>query len=174
MSETVAKRGEEARAAELEGLRAAGVPLGERREGPPSLLDVRELRLRYAIPASGMLEFLRGLARGVLVGSKCAGCGLVMFPPSQACRQCGSSAEALELSGEATLETYTQICAKPSSFQHYPDYIVAVGRMKEGPAVVAWLEGASLEQLKPGMRLRLRVKRREPEGFLTYCFEPWP
>jgi len=174
MSEAVAKGREGRGEAELEGLRAAGVPLAEQKGATPSLLDVRELRLRYAIPASGMLEFLRGLARGVLVGSKCRACGFVMFPPSQACRQCGSGTEALELSGEARLETYTKICAKPSSFQHYPDYIVAVGRMKEGPAVVAWLEGADLDLLKPGMRLRLKVKKREPEGFLTYCFEPWP
>lgn len=149
----------------------AGIPVKLEPGEGLVLSDARELRLRYRLPAKPLLSFLEGLARGALVGSKCSRCGLVAFPPVEACTACGSEAKPHELSGEATLLTYTQISAKPSSFQHYDDYIVAVGRLKEGPALVAWLEGAALSDISPGGKLRVRVKKRNPEGVLTYSFE---
>ena len=80
--------------------------------------------------------------------------------------------EWVEIKGEGKILTFTKIFVKPFSFMHYPDYIVAIARMDEGFNVLCWLSTDKPDDVKPGMRVRLVVKRREPEGFFSYYLEP--
>lgn len=78
----------------------------------------------------------------------------------------------IPLSGEGELITCTMIAVKPSTYAHYKDYVVGIAQMKEGVKVLAWLNIEDIGKIKPKMKVKLSVVKREPEGFLTYEFTP--
>jgi len=103
----------------------------------------------------------------------CKKCGTIYFPPQLDCPKCRSSdMEWIELSGEGELLTFTQINVKPYSFSHYPDYIVGIARLKEGINVTAWVAESDPKKLKPGVKVKLQVTKRQPENYLTYEIVP--
>jgi len=139
----------------------------------PIYTSLRELRINYQFGVSKVQKFFDGLREGIIYASKCRNCGEIYFPPQADCSKCKSSdIELFKLSGEAELETYTIINIKPSTFAHYKDYIVAIGKLKEGVKALAWLEVDDPSKLKIGMKLKLEVTKREPEGIYTYVFRP--
>lgn len=139
----------------------------------PIYTSLRELRVKYQFGVSRIQKFFDGLREGVIYATRCRSCGEVYFPPQADCSKCkGLDVEFFKLSGEAELETYTVINIKPSTFNHYKDYVVAIGRLKEGVKALAWLEVDDPGRLKIGMKLKLEVTRREPEGVYTYVFKP--
>lgn len=134
--------------------------------------DKRSLELRYQIPVGTIGEFFRGLEKGKIMATRCRKCGEIYFPPQVNCPECqGSDVEWVELSGDATLETYTIISVKPTSFSKYPDYVVAIGRMQEGVKVLSWLNIDDFKRIRIGMKLRLKVVKRE-DDYYTYEFFP--
>jgi hypothetical protein len=70
---------------------------------------------------------------------------------------------------DAELITFTYVMVTPTSFVENDPYIVAIGRLKDGLKILAWVEGSSVEELKPGMRLRLEA-RKTAEGSPYYVF----
>jgi uncharacterized OB-fold protein len=133
-----------------------------------SWLDQRELKVRYIISVERIRKFYDGLSEGKVYATKCPRCGEVYFPPQSHCSRCGSDeVQWIELSDEGELLTYTIINMKPPSFSHYPDYTVGIARMPEGVNVLAWIDGDP-RKLRVGMKVKLRVKRRKPEGYLVY------
>ncbi len=136
--------------------------------------DVRELRLRYSISVERIKKFFEGLREGKVYATKCRRCGRYYFPPPQAdCPYCkASDMDWVEISGDGELLTYTIINTKPLTYSHYPDYIVAIARMREGFNVLAWLRVDDPKKVRVGMKVRLQVVKREPEGYLTYEFVP--
>jgi len=153
-------------------IRESGLPIvSDERVGGPVWVDVRELRLRYLVPVKRIQPFFDGLRRGRVMATRCPAKNIYYFPPQADCPTClDENLEWVELKGEGELLTYTKIVNKPASFAHYSDYIVAIARMDEGFNVLCWLAG-SLEEIKPGMRVKLVVKKREPEGFFSYYLE---
>lgn len=150
----------------------AGIPIKfDKKTQLPQLIDQRPLKLEYLIPIAKTQRFFEGLKEGKLFATKCEKCGTVYFPPQHVCPQCGVETTWIELSEEAELLTYTIINVKPKTFQHYQDYIIAIGETKEGAKVMAWLN-AKKEEIKVGMKLKIVIKKREPEGYLVYEFEP--
>lgn len=140
----------------------------------PIYTSLRELRVNYQFGVSRIEKFFNGLREGVVYASKCRSCGETYFPPQADCTKCKSSdIEFLKLSGEAELETYTVINIKPSTFTHYKDYVVAIGKLKEGVKALAWLEVDDPSKIRIGMKLKLEVVKREPEGVYTYAFKPY-
>jgi uncharacterized OB-fold protein len=69
------------------------------------------------------------------------------------------------------LVAYAVINVKPLSFTQYGDYTVAIGRLKEGLNVLAWMEGVDAEKVEVGMKLMLVVGKRKADGIFTYWFE---
>lgn len=139
----------------------------------PIYTSLRELRVKYQLGVSKIQKFFDGLKEGVIYATKCRNCGELYFPPQVDCSKCrGSDTEFFKLSGEAELETYTVINIKPSTFAHYKDYVVAVGKLREGVKAFAWLEVDDPSKLRIGMKLKLEVIKREPEGIYTYMFKP--
>jgi len=138
----------------------------------PPTLKSRPLSLTYEIPISKTQKFWNGIKEGKIYTTKCKKCGKLFFPPVADCPTCLSSdTEWLELSREAEIETFTHVLVMPATFQQYEPYTIAIGRLKEGVRVLAWLKGVKLEDVKVGMKVKLAPKVSS-EGMLTYEFLP--
>jgi uncharacterized OB-fold protein len=132
----------------------------------------REIKIVQEIPISKTLKFWEGLKEGKVYATKCKKCGKVYFPPSADCPECLSSEmDWIELSSEAEIETFTHVVVRPTTFQQYKPYTVAIGKLKEGVRVLAWLTGFKLSQISVGMKVKL-VAKISPEGYATYEFVP--
>lgn len=70
----------------------------------------------------------------------------------------------VDLGTSAELVTFTYVQVTPTSFVDYDPYVVAIGRLKEGVNVLAWLEGADLTKLKPGAALRVETRKNKDGG----------
>lgn len=136
----------------------------------PALHSRRTLSLRFNLPISRTHQFWDSLKQGKFVTTRCKRCGEVTFPPQSDCPKCMSGDfEWVDLGTDAELVTFTYVQVTPTSFVTNDPYLVAIGRLREGVKVLAWLEGGKLEQLKPGMKLRLEA-RTSPEGSPYYVF----
>jgi uncharacterized OB-fold protein len=132
----------------------------------------REIKIVQEIPISKTLKFWEGLKQGKVYATKCTHCGRLYFPPAADCPDClASDMEWIELSNEAEIETFTHVVIRPTSFQQYKPYTVAIGRLKEGVKVLAWLTGFKLSEIKVGMKVKL-VGKVAAEGNPTYEFIP--
>lgn len=130
----------------------------------------REIKIVQEIPISQTLKFYEGLKEGKVYATKCKGCGKVYFPPNVDCPECLSTGlEWVELSSDAEIETFTHVVIRPTTFAQYKPYTVAIGRLKEGVKVLAWLTGFRLSEVKVGMKAKL-VAKMTPEGYATYEF----
>jgi len=130
----------------------------------------REVKIVQEIPISKTLQFWEGLKQGKILATKCKKCGKLHFPPVADCSDClASNMEWVELSNEATIETFTHVIVRPATFQQEKPYTVAIGRLKEGVRVLAWLTGFKLSEVKVGMKAKL-VAKVTPEGNPTYEF----
>jgi uncharacterized OB-fold protein len=136
----------------------------------PHLHSRRSLNLRFDIPISKTKEFWDKLRGGSLVTTKCRKCGEISFPPQADCPNCmAGDPEWVQLGTEAELVTYTHVQTTPASFAGSGAYTIAIAKLREGPKILAWLEGAS--DAKPGMKLSL-VARSSKEGNPYYVFVP--
>ncbi|MGQ9538379.1 MAG: Zn-ribbon domain-containing OB-fold protein [Candidatus Bathycorpusculaceae bacterium] len=130
----------------------------------------REIKIVQDIPISKTLQFWESLKQGKVLATKCKKCGKLFFPPVADCSEClASDMEWVELSGEATIETFTHVVIRPTTFQPEKPYTVAIGKLKEGVRVLAWLTGFRLSEVKVGMKAKL-VAKTTTEGNLTYEF----
>jgi len=135
-------------------------------------IKTRPLTLVQEIPISKTSKFWDGLKEGKVYATKCLKCGKLYFPPVADCSNCRSSeVEWVELSNEAEIETYTHVVVRPGSFQHFKPYTVAIGKLKEGVKVLAWLTGVKLSEVKTGMKVKLIAKVAQ-DGNPTYEFVP--
>lgn len=138
----------------------------------PTLKSRRSLTLRFGIPIAKTREFWDALRDGRFVTTKCKSCGKISFPPQADCPRCGSGDhEWVALGTEAKLVTYTHVMVTPASFVENDPYIIAIGELTNGLKVLAWLEGTTIEKLKPGMGMRLEA-RQSREGNPYYVFVP--
>ncbi|ADN49665.1 Zn-ribbon domain-containing OB-fold protein [Vulcanisaeta distributa] len=155
-------------------VKATGLPIAPDEKGQYNLwYDVREMRLRFSISVERIKKFFEGLREGKVYTTRCRRCGRYYFPPQADCPYCkASDMDWVEVSGEGELLTYTVINTKPLTYSHYPDYIVAIARMREGFNVLAWLRADDPRKVRVGMKVKLQVVKREPEGYLTYEFVP--
>jgi hypothetical protein len=154
--------------------KSTGLPVvPDQKTGAALWFDQRELNIRYTISVERVKKFFEGLAEGKVLATRCRSCGTLYFPPQVDCPKCRKSdVEWVELSKEGELLTYTVIYTKPTSFAHYPDYTVGIARLPEGVNVLAWVRETDPKKLRVGMKVRLEVVKREPEGYLTYELVP--
>jgi hypothetical protein len=133
-------------------------------------LRSREIKIVQEIPTSKTLKFYEGLKEGKVYATKCKDCEKVYFPPMVDCPECLTiGLDWVELSSDAEIETFTHVVIRPTTFQQYKPYTVAIGRLKEGVKVLAWLTGFKLSEVKVGMKAKL-VAKATPEGNATYEF----
>jgi uncharacterized protein len=137
---------------------------------PPTLHSRRSLTLRFNVPISRTSRFWESLAEGKFVTTKCRTCGEVTFPPQADCPKCmGGETDWVELGTSAELMTYTHVQVTPTSFVDHDPYVVGIGQLGQDVRVLAWIEGASVEKLSPGAKLRLEA-RKTPQGSPYYVF----
>jgi uncharacterized protein len=140
------------------------------KESPPTLRSKRSLTLRFNIPVSKTSRFWEALGEGKFATTKCEDCGKISFPPQADCPSCMSAnSKWVELATEAELLTFTFVQVTPTSFVDHDPYVVAIGRLREGLNVLAWVEGADPAKLKPGDRLRIE-SRKDADGAPYYVF----
>jgi len=132
-------------------------------------IKTRPITVSQDVPISKTLPFWEGLKQGKVLATKCKKCGTIYFPPAADCGECLSSdMEWIELSNEATIEAFTHVVVRPLTFQDEKPYTVAIGRLREGVRVLAWLVGFKPFEIKVGMQAKLTVI--EKDGNPIYVF----
>jgi len=108
-------------------------------------------------PYTKVADFAQYLKDGHLMGSRCNSCGSFSFPPQADCGECMSGDfEFQEVTGEATLHTFTKIVAAPTGFEDVAPYTVGVADLKEGGRLLAWIgETIKEDEIKIGMKLQV-------------------
>jgi uncharacterized OB-fold protein len=108
-------------------------------------------------PYTKVSDFAQYLKDGRLMGSRCKKCGATSFPPRADCGVCMSGDfEFSEISGRATLNTFTKIVAAPTGFEDVSPYIVGVVDLEEGGRALAWFgETIKEDEIKIGMALQV-------------------
>lgn len=108
-------------------------------------------------PYTKVADFAQHLKDGRLMGTRCKACGATSFPPRADCVECMSGDfEFFELSGKATLHTYTTIVAPPTGFEDVVPYTVGVVDLEGGGRLLAWI-GDTIEedQVEVGMECQV-------------------
>jgi hypothetical protein len=132
----------------------------------------RPITIVQEIPISKTLKFWEGLKEGKIYATQCCKCEKLYFPPSADCPDCiCSEVNWVQLSSEAEVEAFTHIVVRPTTFSDQKPYTVAIGRLKEGVKVLAWLTGFKLSQVNVGMKVKLVAKITQ-DGNPTYEFVP--
>ena len=126
--------------------------------------------MKFDIPISKTKEFWDSLKSGKFVTTKCSKCGSVTFPPQADCPNCmGKEVSWVDVGRDAKLVTFTHVRVTPASFAGNEPYTIAIGELKGGLKVLAWLEGITPENVRPGMDLRIEA-RTSTEGNPYYVF----
>ena len=94
-------------------------------------------------------KFIEFLAEGKIVGSKCAECGRMEFPPRAYCPNCLSDKwEWVPLACDCTLLTFTRVESAPAAFRAEAPYLLGLAQFSEGPKVLAWIdEGIQIPEI---------------------------
>ena len=120
-------------------------------------------------------EFAAHLKDGRIMASRCRSCGARSFPPRADCDACmGREFEWVEISGRATLLTYTTIIAAPTGFEALAPYTVGVVDLEEGGRALAWFgDSVPASAIAIGMRLQLvpRIDESREEIGVHYDLE---
>jgi uncharacterized OB-fold protein len=108
-------------------------------------------------PFTKVTDFARYLKDGYFMGSRCKECGTTSFPPRADCEECLSpDFEFVEVTGKATLNTYTKIVAAPTGFDDVAPYIVGVVDLEEGGRALAWFgDTIPEEDIEIGMDIQI-------------------
>ncbi|MEF8783136.1 MAG: Zn-ribbon domain-containing OB-fold protein [Haloarculaceae archaeon] len=122
--------------------------------------------------------FFGALAEGELLAAHCTDCGVHLFPPRTACRECGSRAMAIEeqpQTGEVV--SYTAVHRPPSAFSDLAPVTVAIVELDSGARLTGRVT-APLDDVSFGDRVELRIRDPDevgidPEAHLSYE-EDWP
>jgi uncharacterized OB-fold protein len=126
-------------------------------------------------PYTKVSAFAQELKDGYLMASRCTKCGATSFPPRADCAECMSGDfELFEISGKATLHTFTKIVAAPTGFEDVAPYVVGVADLDETGRLLAWIgETIKEEEIKIGMELQVvpRVFEELEEIKVYYSLE---
>ncbi|MDH3497854.1 MAG: Zn-ribbon domain-containing OB-fold protein [Gemmatimonadota bacterium] len=108
-------------------------------------------------PYTKVAGFAQELRDGRLMASRCKACGATSFPPRADCAECLSGDfEFLEISGKATLHTFTKIVAAPTGFEDLAPYTVGVADLAETGRLLAWIGDTIAEdEIQIGMDLQV-------------------
>ncbi len=126
-------------------------------------------------PYTKVGDFAQHLKDGRLMGSRCKKCGATSFPPRADCEACMSGEfELVEMSGKATLHTFTKIVVAPTGFEDVVPYTVGVADLEETGRVLAWIgDTVKEEEIEIGMPLQVvpRIFDEREEIKVYYSLE---
>ena len=114
-------------------------------------------------------QFFAGAREGRLTGVRCTKCGALAIPPKEFCPACGARGwEAVALSGEGTIASFTVIRVAPRAHAGEVPYAIAAVALKEGVSILGRVVDVPLDALAIGLPVRFRplaVKDRTTIGF---------
>lgn len=116
-------------------------------------------------------EYWSAAADGRLIADRCGDCGALAPYPRGFCPECWSGNVASEeLSGRATLYTYSEVHANPMPpFKDLTPYLAAIVELEEGPRVLTRLVDLPASQVEIGMALRATFERVDDgEGLVLF------
>ncbi|MBN1308240.1 MAG: Zn-ribbon domain-containing OB-fold protein [Chitinispirillaceae bacterium] len=126
-------------------------------------------------PFTKVTGFADHLKDGRLMGSRCKKCGATSFPPRADCVECmHDEFEFFEVSGRATLHTYTKIATAPTGFEDMVPYIVGLADLRETGRIVAWIgDTIPEEEIRIGMEMQVvpRIFEETEEIKVYYTLE---
>jgi uncharacterized OB-fold protein len=103
--------------------------------------------------------FFDALAEHRFLVPKCADCGDYNWVPYPACRTCLSENQVwTEVSGEATVFTYTVVHRGPGAFDADVPYVIALGKLSEQPRpclVLGTLVGCDPAEVQVGLPIQI-------------------
>jgi hypothetical protein len=107
--------------------------------------------------------YWQAAARHELILPRCEGCGLVFFPPRDACPGCwGGELSWQTMSGRGTVWTFTEVHV-PFYDDTWADdvpYVVAVIELDEGPRLLANITDTDMDRLSVGDRVEVVFEDR--------------
>lgn len=100
-----------------------------------------------------------------LLGSKCADCGKISYPPRRACPRCGSTnLKEISLLKRGKVLSYTVIRAPPQGYLKYSPYIIALIELENGARILAQLTDVNPDEVKSGMIVEAVFRRYREQG----------
>jgi uncharacterized OB-fold protein len=126
--------------------------------------------------SEGNRPFWEGLARHRFLVPRCRDCGEYNWVPYPACRTCLSEDQAwTEVSGDATVYSYTVVQRGHGAFDAEAPYAVVMAKLAEEPRaciVLGNTRGIANEDLHVGMPLRIVYEDIPEEGVTLWRFGP--
>jgi uncharacterized OB-fold protein len=115
------------------------------------------IRLEYDYTAGrAATRFLRGVARGKLIGQRCTECKRVYVPARGACPRCAAPVdEEVELADKGTITTFSIVRVPSENLSFDPPY-VAASILLDGADIpfTHVLQECPLEEVRMGMRVQ--------------------
>lgn len=119
------------------------------------------------------VDFFNALLEGKLIGQKCLDCNSYTCPPKATCDNCGSrNLEAVELSGNGVIKTFTTTFVAPAGYEKECPYVVALVELEEGPWIVGRVDIDPQEAERMGQELIGKKVRIYGKEFPTEPFYP--
>ena len=114
-------------------------------------------------------QFFASAREGKLTGVKWAKCDALAIPPKEFCPACGHRGwEAVPLSGEGTIASFTVIRVAPRAHAGEVPYAIAAVQLTEGVSLLGRVVDIPLDALRVGLPVRFRpltLKDRTAVGF---------
>ncbi|MBI5473982.1 MAG: Zn-ribbon domain-containing OB-fold protein [Ignavibacteriae bacterium] len=100
-----------------------------------------------------------------LEAAKCSSCGHVSFPPRLVCPQCKARKfEAVNLSDEGTIVTFTVVRVASDKFSKETPFGVGIVELNDGVRVTAQIADVHPDELKVGQKVKLVFRRVQEDG----------
>lgn len=129
------------------------------------------VRLEYDYtPGTATSRFLRGVARGELLGQRCPRCARVYVPARGSCPRCGvATGEEVRVSDKGTVTTFCVVRIPSESLSVKPPFVCA-HILLDGADIpfFALIQECPFDQVRMGMRVRAVWV---PEGERSASFE---
>ncbi len=126
-------------------------------------------------PHTKVSGFAQHLKDGRLMGSRCAACEQLSFPPRADCPACRHGEfEYAEMTGQGTVVTFTRIEAAPAGFEDEVPFTVGVIDLAETGRLLAWFgETIPEAEIAVGMEVQVvpRMFEEEEEIKVYYTLE---
>lgn len=118
--------------------------------------------------------YLEHAARGEFALPRCADCGAFHFYPQPACPRCHSErVQWTPASGEASVYSFSVVHRAPDKrFAADVPYVVAIVATREGPHLMARIQGVDPDAVAIGMPVRVRLAGAGQDGVAMPVFEP--
>lgn len=107
-----------------------------------------------------------------LVGTKCATCSTLFFPPRAVCPKCRrrGQLEEFQFAGNGKIITWTIIRIAPVGFENQSPYAVAIVQLDEGPMISGQVVGdiSKMETGKTVRKVFRKMHEDDETGLIHY------